>query len=405
MKKLKFPQNFLWGASTSAYQIEGGNDNDWSEWETSEGRLKELESRGLDPENFICGSACDSWNRWREDIALLKKMNCNAYRFGIEWSRIEPEKGKINREALDRYREMLETMRAEGIEPVLTIWHWTNPKWIGTDGWTKRRTVDAFLKFADLAVREFGDLVRYWNPLNEPFVHLGHGYLDGKFPPNRKHDFWGAKKVFDNLVLAQKGAFEIIHRWNPGALAGVAMNTGFYEAAHRWNPVEVLMAKSGHFMRNMWYLEKIIGFYDYIGVNYYHHNRVIWHPPFRQNLNEKVSDFGWELYPEGIYHVLTSYKKFGKPLIILESGLSDVRDKYRAEYVKDILTWTHKAIQEGADVRGHFYWSLLDNFEWADGYTQKFGLAEVDRRTFERKLRPSAEAYASICKNNGFDDA
>jgi beta-glucosidase len=399
-KILKFPEGFLWGVSTSAYQIEGGNTNDWSEWETSPARLEILKKQGKDPVDFICGQACDSYNRYEEDLVLIKNLGCGAYRLGIEWSRIEPEEGKFDLNEIEHYRKILTGLKENKIKAVLTLWHWTNPKWIGSGGWREKTTVDCFLRFVDLVVRELGTLVDYWNPLNEPLMHIGHGYLDGKFPPNHKKDLSGALKVFSNLVRAQKSTYEVIHKYYPQAQVGVAMTTGYVEPAHTWNPIELALAKIGHYFRNLWYLNKINGFYDYIGVNYYHHDRIVWYPPFKKNLNKKVSDFGWEIFPEGIYHVLKSYKAYAKPILILESGISDARDTERADYIKEILSWMHQAMSEGADVKGHFYWSLLDNFEWADGYTQKFGLYSVDRKTFVRTPRPSVAVYAEICKNN-----
>lgn len=405
-KILKFPDNFLWGVSTAAYQVEGGIECDWSEWERSELRIANCELRikkeklSCSIEDFICGQACDSYQRWEEDIELIKSLNCNAYRFGIEWARIEPEEGRISREAIEHYRRMIALLKEKNIKPVVTLWHWTNPKWIGSRGWLEKDTVDKFIKYSELVVSELGSGIEYWVTLNEPLMHIAHGYLDGKFPPNCKADLSGSWKVFHNLVDAHKRVYELIHKFVPDAKVSIAMTTGYFDPAHSWNPIEAGLAKLGHYFRNIWYLKKIKGFYDYIGVNYYHHNRMIWHPPFTRNLNEKVSDFGWELFPEGIYHVLMAYKEFQKPLIILESGISDADDGQRGDYIKDILAWTHKAITEGADVRGHFYWSLLDNFEWADGYTQKFGLFEVDRRTFERKRRRSSDFYAGACKNN-----
>jgi beta-glucosidase len=398
---LKFPEGFLWGTSTSAYQIEGGNENDWSEWEQSEARIKNLKAINLNPDDYICGQACDSYNRWREDVGMIKELNCGAYRFGIEWSRIEPETGKYQVEEIEHYKEILKTLKENGIKTVLTLWHWTNPKWIGAKGWADKKTADHFLRFVELIAKELGGYVDYWNPLNEPLMHIGHGYLDGKFPPNHFGDFYNTYKVFKNLVHAHKGAYEIIHKYFPQAQVGVAMTTGFFEPAHKWNLIEVAIVKAGHYFRNLWYLEKIKGFFDYIGVNYYHHNRMIWYPPFKKNLDEWTNDFGWEIYPEGIYHVLKAYSAFKMPILILENGTSDADDDHRARFIVEHLKYVHKAIAEGADVRGYFYWSLLDNFEWADGYGQKFGLYEVNRKTFERKPRPSAEFYADICKNNG----
>ena len=417
-KILKFPKNFLWGTSTSAYQIEGGIVNDWSEWERK--NVKRLAGKAeyywqnwqkkkfpemFEQKNYICGQACDSYNRYEEDFDLAVNLNNNAIRFGIEWARIEPEKGKFDMKEIEHYRKVLKAAKDKNLKVVLTLWHWTNPIWLadsptGEGGWRNKKAVKYFLRYVKLIVKELGGLVDHWVILNEPLMHIGHGYMDGKFPPNKKADLVGTIKVFNNFVRAHKKSYKVIHDKFPKAQVSVAMTTGYFEPAHSWNLIEVLIAKLGHYFRNDWYLNKTKNYFDYIGVNYYHHDRMVWYPPFKKNLNEKINDRGWEICPEGIYHILKSYRKFNKPIIILENGTADQEDSHRADFIRDHLKYVHKAISEGVDVRGYFYWSLLDNFEWAEGFWPKFGLHSVDRKTFERTARPSAEVYAEICKNN-----
>lgn len=411
---ITFPKNFLWGASTSAYQIEGGITNDWSEWEKENAERLAREAKGywqdwqqekfpemFDPANYICGPAVNSYELVEEDLKCIKELNLNAYRFGIEWARIEPEKGKIDYKEVKHYRDFIEKLKQNNIEPVVTIWHWTNPLWVSkAGGWHNKKIAKDFIEFADKMVEELGDLVDYWVTLNEPMMHIGHGYIDGKFPPNHKFSLIRTLKVFKNFVTAHKEVYKIIHKRFPKAKVSIAMTTGFFESASGWNPIEILIAKAGHYFRNEWFLKKVGKYLDYIGMNYYHHDRIVWHPPFKKNLDEQVNDRGWEIYPEGIYHVLKSYKKFNKPILILENGTADAGDEHREQFLKDHLYYIHKAIQEGVDVRGYFYWSLLDNFEWAEGFWPKFGLYEVDRNTMERKMRPSARVYADICRTN-----
>jgi len=202
-KILKFPKNFLWGASTSAYQIEGGIINDWSEWEKSEVRSKKFPPEADQPlaeevrskkknkklriENFICGQACDSYNRYEEDIELVKNLNCGAYRFGIEWARIEPEEGKFDMKEIEHYRKVLQAAKDRNLKVVLTLWHWTNPIWLSKiGGWENKKVVDYFARYTELIVKEMGNLIDYWVTLNEPMVHISNGYVRGKFPPNKK---------------------------------------------------------------------------------------------------------------------------------------------------------------------------------------------------------------------------
>ena len=415
-KTLKFPKNFLWGASTSAYQIEGGIVNDWSEWEKSEGRIKKLPSvakalagkevrskkknKKLIIEDFICGQACDSYNRYEEDIELVKNLNCGAYRFGIEWARIEPEEGKFDMKEIDHYRKVLKAAKDRNLKVVLTLWHWTNPIWLAEiGGWGNKKVVGYFARYTELIVKEMGDSVDYWVTLNEPMVHVANGYIAGKFPPNKKNIF-KSNRVFKNLANAHNASHKIIHEKYPRAKVSITALINCFEPARKWLLNEIIIAKLFHYFWNDRFLQRIKNNLDYIGVDYYFYDRIVWHPPFKKNKNKKITDLGWEIYPEGIYHVLKYLNKFKKPIIILENGLADECDKHRSDFIRDHLKYIHKAISEGVDVRGYFYWSLLDNFEWAEGFWPKFGLHSVDRKTFERTARPSAAVYAEICKNN-----
>ncbi len=412
-KILQFPQDFLWGASTSAYQTEGGVVNDWSVWEKQNAdrlcqEAKQKWSPGQqerfpamsDRENYFCGQACNSFAMFEKDLACLKDLGCNAYRLGVEWARIEPEKGRYNYQAISRYREIISSLKENKIKTVLTLWHWTNPLWVAEQGgWENRETSTAFINFTRMIVAELGDLVDYWVTLNEPLMIIGHGYLDGKFPPNKKFSL-SLFKVLRNFFLVHRSCYQLIHEKFPQTQVGIAMTTGAFSPANRLNPIERLMVVVANYFRNNWFLGRIKGCYDYIGVNYYHHDRLIWHPPFRKNLNEKITDRGWEIYPAGIYQVLKNYQHYQKPILILENGIADEGDLQRKDFIKDHLKYVHQAITEGVDVRGYFHWSLLDNFEWAEGYWPKFGLYQIDRKTFQRTPRDSAFFYRDTCKNN-----
>ncbi|MFA4833719.1 MAG: glycoside hydrolase family 1 protein [Patescibacteria group bacterium] len=399
-KILKFPKDFLWGVSTSAYQIEGGIANDWSRWEKSEVRIKKLEKEGKNPDDFICGQACDSYNRYAEDAKLAKGLNCGAYRLGIEWSRIEPEEGKWDRKEIEHYRKVLENLKANNLKVVLTLWHWANPTWLAeSGGWSNKKTIEHFLRYSELIVKELGDLVDYWVTINEPMMHVANGYIISKWPPNQKN-FFKAHKTFKNLVKAHEISYGIIHDRYPEAQVGLTMLANYFEPARKWCPVEVIYAYLANHFWNDKFLKKLKGKFDYVGVDYYFHDRLVWHPPFKRNFDKKITDMGWEIYPKGIYYVLKNYKKFNKPLFIMENGIADRDDNQRSKFIIDHLKYVHQAISERVNVSGYFYWSLLDNFEWADGFGPKFGLYKVDRKTFERIARPSAKVYAGICKNN-----
>ncbi|NTW23029.1 glycoside hydrolase family 1 protein [Candidatus Falkowbacteria bacterium] len=398
---LVFPQGFLWGVSTAAHQIEGGNTNDWSEWESSQARIDSLKAQGHEPEHFISGQACDSYNRYETDFDLVAQLNCGAYRMGIEWARIEPEEGKWNMAELEHYRQAIKSLKARNLKLVLTLWHWTNPVWLAKlGGWRNPKSVDYYLRYVEFIVKELGADVDFWVTLNEPMAHVGFGYVRGNFPPNRKFDIIGAVKVFRNLVSAHIGAYGIIHHHFPEASVGYTSLTDYFEPANKFNPLDLMFNSLSRWLHHRAFLNKVSRHLDYIGIDYYFHNRISWRPPFKVNLNKEVNDMGWEVYPEGIYHVVKYAARFKKPIYIMENGIADADDDQRPQFIENHLRWLHKAIEAGCDVRGYFHWSLLDNFEWAHGFHPKFGLFAVDLKTCERTARPSAALYADICKNN-----
>lgn len=389
--------------SISAYQVEGGIKNDWSEWEKLEIRSKKLEDKN--PVSFICGQACDSYNRYEEDLNLVNELNCNAYRVGLEWARIEPEEGKFSKEAIEHYRKMFLAFKERNIKAVVTLWHWTVPVWFrDKGGWEKAGNVKYFSRYAEMIAKELGGLIDLWLTMNEPMIYLTNGYRTAKWPPNKKSwlKFW---RAYNNLVKAHKLSYGIIHKHPPAggskAKVGLTMLTNYFEAASKWCPVEWALAKLANHCWNDRFIKKLGGQYDFLGLDYYFHDRIVWYPPFIKNENKKITDLGWEIYPKGIYAVLKNYAKFKKPLYIMENGLADSADKYRAEFITDHLRYVLEAIKDGVKVKGYFHWSLLDNFEWSSGFAPKFGLYSVDRTTFARSPRPSAKIYSEICKNNG----
>lgn len=415
-KILKFPPNFLWGTATSAYQIEGGNNNNWTVWEqkncqhfAEEASRKNyiptlLKEQLEKPDNYVCGRACDSYNRYEADFDLAAKLNNNAVRMGIEWSRIEPEKGKWNLDEIEHYKKVLQATKARNLKTIVTLWHWPVPIWLEESdtrgGWANKEAVALFARYAEKAAIEFGGLVDYWVTLNEPMCLIGFGYILGVHPPGRKKDIIGLIKSFYNLVNAHKAGYEAIHKILPDSKVGFSSIIDYFEPANKWNPLDWLFTIVGRYFHHRKLLNLVSKKSDFLGLNFYFHNRVSWHPPFKVNENKEVNDMGWEIYPEGIYHVLKYLSRFKKPIIITENGIADEDDNQRARFIKNHLKFIHRAIQEGVDVRGYMHWSLLDNFEWAWGFGPKFGLYLVDRETFERKPRPSAAAYADICKNN-----
>jgi len=378
-KILKFPLGFAWGASTSSYQVEGGIENcDWSK-------------------DFPAGKACDHYNRYEEDFDLLKKLNQNTYRFSIEWSRVEPEEGKFDEKEIKHYRQVTSALKKLDIEPFVGLWHWTNPLWIkNKGGWESKKIAYYFSRYAKKIVSSLKNNVKFWITINEPEIYTSSSYVSGIWPPYKKSIF-SFISVINNLIKTHKEAYKTIKKIQPDAQVGIATNNTYYEALD--DPISHLVKNIVERLDHFYILNKIKNYQEFIGLNYYFHNRIKGFK-FNQNENKIVSDLGWEVYPEGIYHVLKNLRKYKKPIYITENGLADAKDKLRKDFIRDHLFWIHKAMEEGIDVKGYFHWSLMDNLEWHKGFEPEFGLIGIDYKTLERKPRPSAFYYAEICKNN-----
>lgn len=384
---LKFPEDFLWGSATSAYQVEGGIEN--SDWSTPH------QKNGGGP----ASTACDHYNRYEADFDLLKKLNQNAHRFSIEWSRIEPESGKFNEKELEHYWKVLHSLKRQDVKSTVTLFHWTLPSWMAKiGGWANKKSIFYFSRFAERVYEEYREMVDFWVTTNEPMTYAGESYFLGKRPPRKKNPMLFLK-VINNQIVAHKKVYEVFHKAKIPVRVGVAKNNSYFEPFCFWSPLDKLSVFLVRYFWNEKFLNKIRNHLDFIGLNYYFHDKIIF-PGIRRNENKVVNDLGWEIYPEGIYHVLKELKKYKKPIYITENGLADAKDNKRLDFIKDHLYWVHKAIKEGADVKGYFHWSLMDNFEWEKGFGPRFGLIEIDYKTLERKPRPSAFYYAEICKNN-----
>ena len=420
-KLLKFPKNFLWGSATSAHQVEGGNRNSWSEWEkaNSERLAREAENKYekwqqekfpemIESENYISGKTCDHYHRYEEDFDIAKKLGHNAHRFSIEWSRIEPEEGKFDEKEIKHYRKVLRALQERGLEPMVTLWWWTNPVWIEKNGgWENKETIKYFLRYVEKITKELKkEGVKLWIPGNEPGTYVGMSFIKGEHPPMVKN-IWRANKVFKNILRAFDLAYDTIYSHQSNAQVGLSHYARFVQP--KTNSVfDKLATKILDYVKNWRFLE-VCKKYDFIGIQYYRANTekitfknadILGIVKETDDVTDWLSDMGWCVYPEGIYHLLKKASKFGKYIYITENGLADADNSRREKFIKEHLFWIHKAISEGVDVRGYFYWSLLDNFEWDKGFWPKFGLVEIDYETLERKIRPSAWAYAKICEEN-----
>jgi beta-glucosidase len=405
-----FPKDFLWGASTAAHQVEGGNDNDWTEWElahavdlakTAPKRLswlpawKRIKSDATDPENYVSGRGVDHYRRYEEDFDLLEDLNFNSFRFGIEWARIEPKEGAWNIEAVEHYRKYIASLNKRGIEPVMNIWHWTMPTWFTEKGaFEKKQNLKYFDRFVKKVAEEYGQDIRYVLTLNEPNTYTAEGYLNGKKPPQLKKLLL-AFKVYRNLTKAHRRAYAILKTANPSLQVGIAMNMADNRPKSLRNPFSIVTAHGASYVWNNWFVRRIGVLQDFIGINYYNTN--YFNGFAMRNPTTPVNDLGWYMEPEGLYHVLMqAHIHFKKPIMVTENGVCDERDRYRRWWIEQTLIAMQRAISQGVDLKGYMHWSLLDNFEWESGWWPKFGLVAVDRKhNMQREPRPSAKWFGN----------
>jgi beta-glucosidase len=401
-----FPDGFLWGTSSAAHQVEGDNrNNDWWEFEQQPGRIANGDSSEI---------ACDHYHRYREDFALLRELNQNAHRLSIEWSRIEPVEGEFDARQMRHYRDVLGELREQGIQPMLTLHHFTSPLWFTRrGGWRASGSPRAFLPFVRRVVDELGDLVSMWCTINEPSIYAVQGWLNGEFPPGHHGDVPALYRVSSNLRRAHELAYEVVKRRWPDSPVGLSHHKFLFMPAtpkrrDRW------AARTAQLVMDSWpvapgRLRRIVeATSDYIGIAHYHVQLTAFDPrrpqdQFIRRFNMpgvQVSDMGWSADPQWMRLVLNELKSLGKPVYITENGLGTMDDERRRRYLVDVLSNVQRAIQDGVDVRGYFHWTNMDNFEWGRGYQVRFGLIDVDRKTLERTIKPSGRLYSRIAKAN-----
>lgn len=401
-----FPAGFLWGASTASHQVEGNTRNSWSEWEIMPHRLAELHENGLieryGRENYISGRGADHYARYEEDFKLARELGHTATRISIEWSRIEPEEGVFDPLAIAHYQKVIAAIRENGMEPFVTLWHWTLPLWLSArGGWQSNGTQRLFERYARHMAHALPD-VRMWLTINEPEIYTGNSYMAGLWPPQKRNPL-AYSLVLEHLIAGHKLAYAAIKGVNAKNQISIAKNNIYFEAAGgALAPWNALVKRVADWWWNDYFLNRIHRHMDFIGLNHYFHNRIDgW---LGKNANEKISDLGWELHPESIYHVLCALKKYGKPIYITENGLADAHDAQRPWFLVESLRHVHRAIAAGVQVRGYLHWSLMDNFEWAFGFWPRFGLIEINYKTLERRPRQSAYIYKKICEANAIEE-
>jgi beta-glucosidase len=385
---ITFPDRFLWGTATAAHQIEGGNvNNDWWEFE------HDPTSGCVD----VSGDACDSFTRYPEDIALVADLGLGSYRFSLEWSRIEPAEGEFSLVALDHYRRMAATCHEHGLTPVITFHHFTHPRWLSSEGaWEAAHAPDRFARYCERVTHHLGDLMGMACTLNEPNVVATMGWRLGLFPP-RVRDRARRDTVNQALVRAHRLGVEAI-RSGPGeAPVGLTLSMTDYQMApggEAW--LERIRRPSEDV-----FLEATGGD-DFVGVQTYTRQRVGPEGYLPAEAGVPTTQMGYEFWPEALVGTVRRAWEVtgGVPVYVTENGIGTDDDSARIEYVTRALTGVGRCLDDGIDVRGYFYWSLLDNFEWVLGYGPTFGIVGVDRATFERRPKPSAAWYGGIARSN-----
>nr|BBH95223.1 beta-glucosidase [Thermogemmatispora argillosa] len=430
-RKLQFPEGFLWGTASSAHQCEGGNlNNQWYRWEQ--------QGRTLTGERSE--AAANWWQQAERDFELAEQMENNALRLSLEWSRIEPEMGHWNESALERYRVLLSDLRRRHMTPLVTLHHFTDPLWFAErGGFAREENIRYFVRFVRFVVARLRDLCSFWLTINEPNVYAFLGYLTGEFPPGERAVL-RALRVLRNLMAAHVQAFYAIRELQPEGQIGYCLNYRPLDPASPWSPLDRAVASLQDKFYNRvalqlaegqhlpWPLSlalpavpRAAGARDYHGINYYTRDLVRFDPgrpaelfgrrfprPGAPMQDPGRAGYFGEIYPEGLYRVLHQVYRStrgNKPLYVTEHGLNDREDRHRPRAILEHLAMLHRAIRDGLPVRGYFHWTLVDNFEWNEGWGAHFGLIELNPQTQERRPRPSASMFGEICRANAITES
>lgn len=440
----RFPEGFLWGCATSAYQIEGTDLADgagpsiWRRFSHTPGRVHNNDTGDI---------ACDHYRRWESDVELMRALELNAYRFSIAWGRVLPEGvGRINSAGIAFYDRLVDRLLASGIEPMVTLYHWDLPASLDDrGGWLNRHIVQWFAEYADVLFRKLDDRVKFWTTLNEPWVVMDGGYMQGVLAPGHRSAFEAARATH-HLLLAHGAAVQAYRASGKHKISLVVNIEPKYPASQ--SEADLAATRRAEAYMNRQYLDPVLlGAYpeelhdvfgdawpdwpardleqirqplDYLGVNYYtrsvvRDDRTAW-PVRASGVRQKQhahTETNWEVFPQALTDMLLWIRqRYGDlPLYVTENGaaFSDppaaeggvLDDPLRIDYLRKHLRAMHAAIEQGVDVRGYFAWSLLDNLEWAYGFSKRFGLIHVNYETLERTIKGSGRYYAGVIETNG----
>jgi len=403
MTKYSFPNDFLWGSATSAFQVEGDCTNhDFYAW-SLQGRIKD----GSNPTDAVL-----HYQKYQTDLQLLKKLNHNAARIGLEWARIEPSEGVFDETVIAHYRDELTQMRELGLKTMVTLHHFANPLWFTAfGGWKNSQTITYFLSYVTKITASLGDLVDFWLTFNEPNTYLVEAYFLGNFPPGEKSLF-SSQIVSKNFIKAHRQAYSIIkkiHQENGFIPAEIGWSVAWvhFEPASN-NPLHHL----GTWLANHLFLNQLLNpikkQLDFIGLQYYRSDLIRF--PFTNlphSENTPKSKLGWDMIPEHFYLALKNcWQKYQIPIYVTENGVCDENDELRPGYLVQHLYHLWRALQDGIPIKGYFHWSTLDNFELVQGLACRFGLIHVDHESPERTrtIKPSGHLYAQIIQAGGLTD-
>jgi len=423
-----FPKDFVWGVASAAHQVEGGHQdiNNFGWWEKQVRANREPTILNNDKS----GLACDHWNRYPEDIELIKDLGVDAYRFSVSWSKIMPQKGVVDTMALFHYKNVCDSLIAKGIKPMVTFHHFTHPLWFQEMGaFEKEENIKYFVDFSEIVFLALQGRVNEFCTINEPSVYIFDAYFAGNFPPGYTNPELAAL-VLENMIKAHVQVYERIKSLPGGAdtKIGLVKNMMQMDPLSEWNLLDNVMKYFADvnynevvletFKSNQYHfsmptmvdhhivIEGANKSLDFIGLNYYSHYAFDFTGDLDESLeplpypNEVMTDMDYGIYPEGIYRAIKRISKLGVPIIITENGLADDKDDRRAGFIDKYLYAVSKAIEDGYDVRGYYYWSLMDNFEWNFGYGKRFGLYHVDYETQKRTMTQGAEKYREIIQES-----
>jgi beta-glucosidase len=399
-----FPPGFLWGAATSSHQVEG--DNRWNDW-------WEYEQAGRVP--YRSGETCRQYQLYEADFDLAQSWGHNAHRFSLEWSRIEPAAGQWDTQAMAHYQAVVQALHARGMEPVVTLHHFTNPAWFARrGGWLRHDSARLFARYVAYVVTHLGTDVKFWLTINEPTVYMLHGYILGEWPPCLRSSWLKAALVVRNLARAHIAAYRVLHHRRQDTMVGFAHSAPLVLPCDPARPRDRMAAAWRDWILNRTFF-RCIGMgrsLDFIGVNYYTRTIVRsagWgvgalvgracRLPHHHDRGPR-STTGWEVYPTGLALVLERFAAFGLPVLVTENGVATDDETLRRETLFQHLYSLARAVEKGVHVLGYLYWSLIDNFEWTLGVQARFGLAAVDFTTQQRLPRPCAEDFARVCRTS-----